>query len=364
VTRGLYRARSLLSKPYDAEFYDSYILKIGRNPHLLDDSTMSQFKRRLDRLDSLCGCSNKPEWWNNLLSLWRPSGVPAGEYGLRLAIRDNYLNFYRRGQSIARVEIGIGGTPTATTHIKYVGDSKDESFGQEHVKLGGEWLLRNGEPWKRYECIETLKKWIETVDGSPDAGGEKGYAGIEKDFVDKVVAENPNIIDLEMGLPAWGEQKTAPRMDIVEIEASAEGRSVVFWEAKRNSDSRLRCSVDIVRDEKPEVLKQLAAYRRFLTEEEAHLGLVADAYKNTAKLLKKLREIADGLGEKYPLGSEILAAASESELSVDHNPRLVVLNEKGVNPKAWGEHADKLRKSGVFMSIIEEDGPFLLRRPA
>jgi hypothetical protein len=91
-----------------------------------------------------------------------------------------------------------------------------------------------------------------------------------------------------------------------------------------------------VRDEKPEVLKQLAAYRRFLTEEEAHLGLVADAYKNTAKLLKKLREMADGLGEKYPLGAEILAAASESELGVDHSPRLVVLNEKGVNPTAWG----------------------------
>lgn len=325
---------------------------------------MNLFERRLDRVDALCGLSRKPEWWNNLLSLWRPSGVQAGAYGLRLAVRNNYLNFYRRGQSIARVEIGNGGMPVATTHIKYVDDSKNVPVGQEYVKLRDEWLIRDGKPWKRYEGMNTLTAWIEAIDGKPDAAGENGYAGVEKKFVDKVVAENPNIIDLEMGLPAWREQKTAPRMDIVEIETSGNGRRVVFWEAKRISDSRVRCRVDVVRDEKPEVLKQLAAYRRFLTEEDTHMELVAVAYKNAANLLKKLRDMADDLGEKHPLGAEILAAASEANLGVDHNPRLLVMNEKGVNQTAWAVHAEKLRTAGVFMTVIEEGGPFQLRRPA
>jgi len=324
---------------------------------------MSQFARRLDHLNALIERSDKPEWWSDLLSLWRPSGVDAGDHGLRLAIRNNYINFYRRGQSIARVEIDRDGAPTATTHIKYVDTSKGERFGQEYVKLHDDWLLRSGERWKRYEGVRSLKEWIIAIDDKPNADGKNGYAGIEKNFVDKVVAANQNIIDLEMGLPAWDDQKTATRMDIVEIEKAAEGGNIVFWEAKRISDSRIRSSVDVIADENPEVLKQLASYRRFLTEERTHLDLVSDAYKNTAMLLKKLRDLADMLGEPHPLGTEILAAASERKLGVDPNPRLLVIDEKGVNPVVWETHANKLKKAGVSIFTIEPDGPFEIRRP-
>ena len=43
---------------------------------------MNQFARRLERIDALGEIALKPadHWWKDLLSLWRPSGVEAGEY--------------------------------------------------------------------------------------------------------------------------------------------------------------------------------------------------------------------------------------------------------------------------------------------
>ena len=51
---------------------------------------------------------NPGHWFLDLLRLWRPAGEPSGDYGLRLAVRDGYLNFYRQGQSIAKVSIVRG----------------------------------------------------------------------------------------------------------------------------------------------------------------------------------------------------------------------------------------------------------------
>lgn len=58
---------------------------------------MSIFKRRISTagLKALHAMANDAgeNWWKDLLSLWRPSGQPCGKDGLRLAIRDSYLNF-------------------------------------------------------------------------------------------------------------------------------------------------------------------------------------------------------------------------------------------------------------------------------
>lgn len=63
--------------------------------------------------------SAEPHWFKDLLSLWRPSGHPSGDHGLRLAIRNGYLNFYRLGQSFARVAY-VSGKLIAEVHYKYV----------------------------------------------------------------------------------------------------------------------------------------------------------------------------------------------------------------------------------------------------
>lgn len=118
-----------------------------------------------------------------------------------------------------------------------------------------------------------------------------------------------------------------------------------------------------MRDEKPEVLRQLATYREFLKEKK-NVELVTKAYRTAATLMVELRAMADSLGEVYALGGDILAAASASELGVDCEPRLVVLNQRSANQTAWAVHAEKLGQVDVVMTVVEEAGPFVLRRPA
>lgn len=326
---------------------------------------MSQFARQIKNLSVIESLSSDaaPSWWNDLLALWRPSGIKSGDYGLRLAIRNGYVNFYRLGQSIARVEINHKGTPTATTHFKYVSAKGDLPPDSEYVKLRGEKILwrRGGENEERcYGGIEDLKRWIASVNGELLVVGKPGYAGKEKRFVDQLVTENPDIIDLEMGLPAWGERTTASRMDIVALE---DGK-VVFWEAKLAGDARLRCSTDVVKDKKPEVLKQLADYREFLAE-PGHAQLIAQAYQRAAKELLLLRGVAERLGNPHRLGAGIVAAALPSaQLVVADIPRLVVLGlNKGAkqpSQEAWAHHVGRLKSQNIVMKVIEHDGPFLL----
>lgn len=324
---------------------------------------MVQFARNIDRINALgeLACSSEDHWWKDLLSLWRPSGVDAGVYGLRLAVRNGYMNFYRNGQSIACVKVDSKGMPSATTHVKYLG-----IVGQGYARLQDRTIhwgtgVQESEG-REYGGLEELKQWIQVVDRGQREDGRHGFSGAEKVGVDKLVAANSNVIDLEMGIPAWGKRKAASRIDLVTIEPGAKKQNIVFWEVKLVTDGRIRSHADVVRDEKPEVLRQLSAYREFLKAEN-HVELVAKAYSTAAKLLVELRAMADSLGEVHPLGANILAAASASELGVDCGPRLVVLNQKSANQSAWAVHADKLKKVGVVLTVIEECGPSVLGSP-
>lgn len=349
---------------------------------------MSQFDRRLDRLDALCAqpMAALPQWWKDLLSLWRPSGTASDDYGLRLAIRNDYFNFYRRGQSIAEVRIGKTGVPKADIHIKYVRPPAAEPYGAQCLTLDGDgWLRSKGNQVQQYGGLAMLKTWIRNIDGMPhgevlipegndlSAADDGGFTGREKEWVDQLVAHNSAVVDLEMGLPAFDENRRAPRMDCVALEQSAEGLRVVFWEAKLVTDGRMRTSEEICRDrpnEKPEVLRQLADYRDFLGS-PIRRARVGEAYVRAAILLQQLREMANKVGPKYELGKEIRAAAT-GVLQVDCEARLVVFNpskksameylKRKVDQSVWAYHAKRLRIAGVKVLVLDE-ADFTLRLP-
>jgi hypothetical protein len=81
----------------------------------------AKFERCLTGWSALenAATSDEPHWFKDLLSLWRPSGHCSGATGLRLTIRNGYLNFYRLGQSVARVYC-VSGELRADVHSKYV----------------------------------------------------------------------------------------------------------------------------------------------------------------------------------------------------------------------------------------------------
>jgi hypothetical protein len=329
---------------------------------------MSAFGRKFKGTDAIRvlmdGDTN--HWLADLLRHWRSSGQDAEDAGLRLAVRNGTLNFYRRGQSIARVSFTCGEL-REKTHVKYV-LPHPAGARTGYVSMGRDGVLRMppGSPCPTelsYGGWDTIACWIAAVDGCP-AKGRKGYAGPEKTAVDRLVTENDDVIDLEMGLPAWGFQETAPRMDLVALEPSPGGLAVVFWEAKLVGDGRIRCSGDIEVDAKPEVLKQLAVYRRFLAE-PIHRALVVTAYREAARVLVDLARVARSLGNPVELGAAVHAIAEATvPLTVDAEPRLVVFNRRSENQGAWKHHFSRLVAAGVPTLVIEEGDPFHLRYPS
>lgn len=279
-------------------------------------------------------------WWKDLLALWGPSGTGKAERPLRLAVRDNYLNFYLRGQSVARVAFDGQGRPYVDVHVKYAfAGATEQAYarltdaGVAHPKAG------HTAP---YAGASTLFEWMARA---------ARWETAEKAEVERVVAENPGVIDLEMGLPAHGDQKTALRMDLIALEPNGQGSKVVFWEAKRVTDGRLKA-----KDGDPEVMSQINAYRDYLADAD-HRRAVIDAYAQTCALLVDFAEAASRDGKPFGLDPQLSRVArNRDRLDIDTTPRLVIFGtEEQLAAPAWKAHQDKLLNNKVPVLTIRTD---------
>ena len=303
---------------------------------------MPEFNRRLPTyaLDSLRELTaEQNSWWRSLLQNWMPSGC--GD-GLRLAIRDGYLNFYAKGQSIARITFGQGGkSPTMSIHAKYVTGDKDA--GQRYEKfshLGGSELQEGS---IRRDWPKILQQWMSR---------SECYSGNEKKNIDALIAEWPKVIDLEMGLPAVGDHESAIRMDLVSLEGSPEEIRIVFWEAKLISDGRLRSRTGL-----PTVIEQVNDYRSYLEDNDRRQRVV-EAYRKCCEIICDIHEIASGVVSVPPLDPLIRAASSaDSCLELDRFPRLLIFDDgEKRQEKIWEKHLEKLR-SEVRVAVIDITKP-------
>ena len=279
-------------------------------------------------------------WWPDLLAQWGPSGS-LGE--LRVGVRNGYMNFYSKGQSIAKVSFGRGGaTPTMRIHKKYVKKSSDG--GQRYIKLTGD--VGRDPDGQRVDWggPKMLRTWV---------GNSRKYSGPEKRCIDELVGVSPKVIDLEMGLPAFGDRKTALRLDIVALEGTPEDIRLVFWEAKMIEDKRLRS-----KHETPRVLsEQIDPYQRYL-EDPNRRQQVTEAYRRCCRTIHKLHEMAAHVGMTRPLDRLVVAAGKpDSRLEIDCTPRLVIFDEgKKRNERseeAWRKHLEVLRRK-VRVAIVEQ----------
>lgn len=303
------------------------------------------FKRGLTpdakgRLEDLA-TSPTDNWWKDLLRLWGPSGTGKVERPLRLAVRDNYLNFYLRGQSVARVGFNGQGRPYVDVHVKY---AFEKATDQAYARLiDGEVVHAKSGQTVRYSGASTLWEWMARA---------ARYETPEKAEVERVVADNGGVIDLEMGLPAHGEQRTALRMDLIALEPGANWPRIVFWEAKRVTDARLRASGS----KDPEVMTQVTAYRNYLAD-EVHRQAVIEAYAQTCGLLREFAEWAAVGGRPLALDPLVQKAAKSPEkLDLDITPRLVIFGtEEQLAAPVWKEHQGKLSKLSVPILSIKTD---------
>jgi hypothetical protein len=300
-------------------------------PEKVDQLTIFGREFQIERLSD--EVLNENRWLSDLLQLWHPSGDAIsrdtdqeGKEHLRLAIRNGYLNFYRAGQSMAKVDIDHGGNLQAKIHNKYVYGKRD--CDQNYVTLtadGCEWHLA-------YDGPACLRGWISNANA---------YVGEEKRFVDLVVARNPNIIDLEIALPAYPKKRTAQRMDLVALEKVGNRWRVVFWEAKLVADGRARCKGK----GEPRVIQQLQDYTDWL-DYENHQGIVTQAYQRTCRRLVELHAVAKRFRadiEELGLGIEEFAVDGVAPLLIDKTPRLLIDDRTRDVAFTKNGHLDKLR---------------------
>jgi hypothetical protein len=329
------------------DFTDPVIVRALRQ---IASGRCAKFERGLSGWSAFENAARSAEshWFKDLLALWRPSGHGSGTTGLRLAIRNGYLNFYRLGQSVARVAC-VSGELVADVHYKYVLGEPPGYSGPLYLRLTTNGVFSRGVLVAAYEGPATLSNWIAVA-------GTK-YSGDEKSIVDELVEKNDHVVDLEMAIPAWAHSKVAVRMDLVAIEDG----TVVFWEAKTVNDGRIRCRADFEADKSPHVLEQLSRYRRFL-EQDYHLEQVERAYRHTAGLLVAMRALADEIGPKLALGRSIIAASQADRLAVAPLAALVVVDVLADNKRAWtswkASHEDKLLGK-IPMRVLESPGPLV-----
>jgi len=299
-------------------------------------------------------------WFTELLRRWHPAGDAARTclddtkdalardqvsnedkfQNLRVAFRGGYMNFYCGGQSIAEVSFGRNGLQ-AKIHVKYVYGSNGS--GQDYVTLTSKGFPEQGTG--RLVAYESMEEWISNANDK---------IGTEKRFVDLVVAHNPNVIDLEMGLPANSEipgERSAPRIDLMALEACESGWRIVSWEAKLVGDGRARCSGEKL----PEIVGQLSNYTTWLSASN-HEEIVANAYQENCSLLVKLHAIAKLIRpdiEELGKGIQAVAASNAPLPAVDKKPRLLIIYDKNDTSFRENGHDDKLKRADWGPKIVK-----------
>jgi hypothetical protein len=301
---------------------------------------VSKFNRELPEA-GLAHLETRPAWWQDLLE-HRFTDVGGREQPLFLAIRNGYLNAYVEGQSVLKVGFDQRIPSTAllgTIHHKYVAGGAD---GQLYLKFDGSKF--GGMP---YLGKSSFDEW---------ANRAKTYAGEEKQSIAAIVGRNAHVIDVEMGLPAnkaIGAEKrpSAPRMDIVALEADGKCIKIVFYEAKLFGNKELRAD-----NLKPSVLNQLQRYEDWINSDH-RADEVVHAYRRACGILIRLNATrSDATGR--PLHPLVVEAAKEgSDLRVDRRPRLIIFGYKPERRDAyWERHEGALRRAGI-------DGDRLIMEP-
>ncbi len=268
--------------------------------------------------------AKKDSWWADVLD----------ERELFVAVRENYLNVYWRGQSLFRVDLGASGL-RATTHEKYLLDPALD--GQ--VSLVGQEFdvseLRKRGFISQYQGRETLKK-MKTAAGL--------YSGLEKTGCHEIILANPQVIDCEIAFPTDdGPGKGAPRVDLLSLEPDG---GLVFWEAKdfTNRDLRARDEEDLP------VCEQIAGYRQYLLQ---HHEAIEESYKQVVENLVAIDKMRHEPRRLSRLITEVADTRQHPMLGAEPKVGLVIFGfdkAQRDDPHWKKHHLERLKKA--FKPVI------------
>jgi len=284
---------------------------------------------------------NKNEWWR----------VLAGDPDTLIAIRNDYLNVYRNGCSIAKVEQDADGQ-RASVHYKFLLKKKiDEPYipcvNGSPVSPHAEIFIRS------LRDIKDIKWWTDVL------------AGVEKTGVHHIILANENVVDTEialagaqsadensdLGLPTevLGLKRKGSRIDFCAAQEERDGLFLRFFEAKHYS---YRSAFGGRPDSEPRVIHQLWEYHQKLKKQQTE---ILNAYRTSIKL-------ANGLHGTRVLGARLPLSCLD-RLQLDPIPRLVVFGydadheQKG---SMFRKHMDRLKEELKKKFSMKDGGELLL----
>jgi hypothetical protein len=233
---------------------------------------------------------------------------------LFIAIREDYLNVYYKGQSVCRLyyKNGIKGA----THKRYLGVEEPGYFHSEN----GIFLNQKSEI-KSLTEIAQLK------------GNITIHVGKEKDeSYTEIINNEKCIIDVEIAFvssridePIKKSKYKISSIDYLALEMDRYDEQIlVFYEAKHFTNSEIRSRTE------PKVLKQIKRYEKVLLD---HNDEIIRSYELVIKNLLDLH-ILDKRNYKW-------AGSNKKDLKIDPEPKLIIFDNKQISINE--KHIQKLQ---------------------
>jgi hypothetical protein len=236
---------------------------------------------------------------------------------LFVALRDEYLNVYYQGQSLARVTLQ-GGALVAETHYKYL---LRDDVQPEYVRLTGGAFAPPAAP-----VLHSVADW------SALKRAARAWVGEEKRGVERILRANPNVLDVEVAI---SDDSRADRIDLLALRDEGAGAELVFVEAKTFANPELRAAPG-----RPvPVLEQIGRYTTLLVKYEADLRR---SYLRVSENLLALDGAA--LARRHPAARTALTAGSA--LRVSSEPRLAIygFDQDQKDGAVWAGHRVRLEQ--------------------
>ncbi|WP_026615468.1 hypothetical protein [Ensifer aridi] len=280
----------------------------------------------LDALEELAKSPHAGNWWRDVLA----------SDDLFVAVRRNSLNVYYRGASIFKIDWN-GTRIVPSTHAKYL-VRQDQTYvplieGQfQHSPAS---LI-----WDHYEGPETLRQMMRAA--TP-------FAGEEKSGLHPLIMGDPSVIDAEIALTRAAEEQAdtekpatakQDRLDAAVARNTADGPSIVFYEAKHFSNSALRASGDNA----PAVIGQMDDYEKALTY---YAPSLTAGYVEVARALVRIDELRKSARNSDTTKLDpLIAQIAKSGIPpiIDTKPRLLIFgfDKAQRDDPAWRKHLEKL----------------------
>lgn len=313
---------------------------------MLGNKTMSKennvFRRELNNLSNF----TESCWWKTIVN----------DDDLHIGIRENYLNVYFHGCSIAKLtptKNGISGT-TSNAFLDKNSQEANSGYSPYTTKSKNESDPVTCKGFAPLNDIDAIKRNIEKYHEIEKNGATREKTAIQQYLAQK--SYNGEIIDLECTVSAYKRDsawrkmvddtenksfnRKIPRIDLVEVVEEGDAFKLNFIEIKhiRNPELVSRST------SKPKVAQQMSDYKELLTRYDEDFR---KAYKKVCKLRVEL-----GLSSESSIVDKVAKGLSEKKLTVNLRPILLILKDKNENePSNWEVHKKKLECGNFDLKI-------------